>query len=213
MAPSSNAPRARSARRTRRTTADPAEGDSPRVPARRRGRSATPSSGLVVSVVSTPGAGRGERDLRGLDAWLAATAPSSVRGEVSLALVGDARMRSLNRRFRGVDRTTDVLSFPADPRPADPPARPPAHPPATTSGLPLVGDIVIALGLAERQARTAGHSLQTELRVLALHGLLHLAGYDHERADDRGRMRRVEDRLRRKGGLAAGLIGRMVRPK
>jgi probable rRNA maturation factor len=69
-----------------------------------------------------------------------------------------------------------------------------------------LGEIVIARGLAGRQARKARHSELTELRVLALHGLLHLLGYDHER--DRGRMRRLEERLRRKGGLREGLIER-----
>jgi probable rRNA maturation factor len=69
-----------------------------------------------------------------------------------------------------------------------------------------LGEIVIARGVARRQARAAGHSELTELRVLALHGLLHLLGYDHER--DRGRMRRVEDRIREKGGLREGLIER-----
>lgn len=71
-----------------------------------------------------------------------------------------------------------------------------------------LGDIVIATGVAERQARLAGHSRLTELRILALHGLLHLAGYDHERDDDGGQMARVERRLRRKGGLREGLIER-----
>ena len=70
----------------------------------------------------------------------------------------------------------------------------------------LLGDIVIARGLARRQALEAGHSEATELRVLALHGLLHLLGYDHER--DHGRMGRVERRLRRKGDLREGLIER-----
>jgi probable rRNA maturation factor len=69
-----------------------------------------------------------------------------------------------------------------------------------------LGDIVIARGIARRQARGARHSELTELRVLALHGLLHLLGYDHE--DDGGGMRRLEERLRRKGGLRAGLIER-----
>ena len=69
-----------------------------------------------------------------------------------------------------------------------------------------LGEIVIARGVAKRQARDAGHSERTELRVLALHGLLHLLGYDHE--DDGGRMLRAERRLRRKGGLHEGLIER-----
>jgi probable rRNA maturation factor len=71
-----------------------------------------------------------------------------------------------------------------------------------------LGDLVIATGVAKRQAREAGHSYQTELRVLALHGLLHLLGYDHEDAADKGRMKRVEERLRRKAGLKTGLISR-----
>jgi probable rRNA maturation factor len=70
----------------------------------------------------------------------------------------------------------------------------------------FLGDIVIARGVARRQARQARHSEAVELRVLALHGLLHLIGYDHERDD--GRMRRVEQRLRRKGRLPQGLIER-----
>ena len=71
---------------------------------------------------------------------------------------------------------------------------------------PSLGDIVIARGVARRQAAAARHSVAVELRVLALHGLLHLLGYDHER--DNGRMRRVERRLRRTGGLREGLIER-----
>jgi probable rRNA maturation factor len=121
-------------------------------------------------------------------------APARARGVVSVALVGDKRVRALNRTYRGKDYATDVLSFPtaASPQPLAP--------------SPFLGDIVIARGVARRQAREARHSEQTELRVLALHGLLHLLGYDHER--DNGRMRRVERRLRRKGGLPEGLIER-----
>jgi probable rRNA maturation factor len=70
----------------------------------------------------------------------------------------------------------------------------------------FLGEIVIARGVARRQARDARHSELTELKVLALHGLLHLLGYDHER--DGGEMRRTEQRLRRKGGLLEGLIER-----
>ncbi len=96
-------------------------------------------------------------------------------------------MRHLNSRFRAIDQVTDVLSFPAGPAPAVPgPAR-------------FLGDIVIATGRAARQARAAGLTEQQEWRRLALHGLLHLLGYDHER--DNGRMRRLERRLQRRGGL------------
>jgi len=70
----------------------------------------------------------------------------------------------------------------------------------------FLGDIVIARGMARRQAREAGHSEATEMKVLALHGLLHLLGYDHER--DNGAMARLERRLRRRGGLREGLIER-----
>ena len=70
----------------------------------------------------------------------------------------------------------------------------------------FLGDIVIARGVARRQARAAGHAEATEIRVLALHGLLHLLGYDHER--DAGAMARLERRLRRKGRLREGLLER-----
>ena len=124
---------------------------------------------------------------RGLAGWLTRIAPASARGDLSVALISDRRMRVLNRQFRGKDAVTDVLSFPAG-----------------TRG--FLGDIVIAAGVAKRQARAAGHRIQTEIRVLALHGLLHLLGYDHD-ADD-GKMARAEARLRKKAGLPAGLIER-----
>jgi probable rRNA maturation factor len=127
---------------------------------------------------------------------------------VGVALVSDARVRALNRKYRRRDYATDVLSFPAVARPervrgSARPVLARTRPQAPGSYL---GDIVIATGVARRQAREAGHSELTELRVLALHGLLHLLGYDHER--DRGVMARVERTLRRKGGLAEGLIER-----
>ena len=106
------------------------------------------------------------------------------------------RVRGLNRRYRGVNRATDVLSFPGERR-----AR------TVTATGRFLGDIVIARGVARRQARAARHTEAIELRVLALHGLLHLLGYDHERDD--GRMRRVEGRLRLKGGLREGLLERV----
>ena len=124
----------------------------------------------------------------GLDRWLVRVAPASARGDVDVALVSDAKMRALNRRFLGRNRTTDVLSFPADVDAACP-----------RRGPRLLGDVVIAKGVATRQAHAAGYRVRLELRRLALHGLLHLLGYDHER--DGGRMARVERRLRRKGGI------------
>ena len=114
-------------------------------------------------------------------------AAARARGAVTVALVPDRRIRALNRQYRGKDQATDVLSFPAE-EPGQ------------------LGDIVIALGVARRQAAAAGHPVGTELRVLALHGLLHLLGYDHEQDD--GHMARLERRLRRKAGLREGLIER-----
>jgi probable rRNA maturation factor len=147
---------------------------------------------LRVEVVD----GRGHTvEADGLDQWLAAVAPSRIRGTVSVALVSDRRVRGLNRDHRKSDYATDVLSFPGgEPSPLD-----------QTRG-PFLGDIVIATGVARRQARAAGHSERTEVRILALHGLLHLIGYDHER--DAGAMAQAERRLRRKGGLREGLIER-----
>lgn len=143
---------------------------------------------LEVAIVAAPA---DRVAVRGLGPWLARTAPRALRGEVTVALVTDARMRALNAQFRQVEAATDVLSFPA------------ASGPGPGGDL---GDIAIARGVAARQAKAAGHSLATEVRVLALHGLLHLAGYDHETDD--GEMARVEARLRRKGGLTGGLIER-----
>jgi probable rRNA maturation factor len=160
----------------------------------------------------------------GLAKWLAATVPATVRGTVTIALVNDPKMRALNLAYRGKDYATDVLSFPAadTPRPDPLPVggerekreeagrgrnRARGLLVAAAPGRQL-GDIVIATGVAARQAKEAGHSLRTELRVLALHGLLHLLGYDHEH--DRGEMARVERRLRRRGGLREGLIERAV---
>jgi probable rRNA maturation factor len=96
-------------------------------------------------------------------------------------------VRTLNRQYRKKDTATDVLSFPSDER-------------------GYLGDVVIAAGVAVRQARAARHSFGTEVRVLALHGLLHLLGYDHDHDD--GRMARLERHLRERGGLREGLIER-----
>ena len=146
----------------------------------------------------TDGRGRSVAD-GGLARWLERLAPARVRGEVAIALVTDRHIRTLNRQYRGKDAATDVLSFPAEDVRLKPEAR---HDPR-----PL-GDLAIATGVARRQARQHGHSYAAELRVLALHGFLHLLGYDHDDADDHGRMARAEARLRRRGGLPGGLISR-----
>jgi probable rRNA maturation factor len=150
---------------------------------------------LRVSVVDATG-----MRLRapGLAAWLSRVAPRAAAGEVTVAIVADARVRALNRTCRAMDKATDVLSFPA--------LKSVVRRPTSV----FLGDIVIARGVARRQARDAGHAESTEWRVLALHGLLHLLGYDHE--TDNGRMARVEARLRRAGGLSHGLIERGGRP-
>ena len=144
----------------------------------------------------------------GLGRWLAGVAPARARGDVSVALVSDSRVRALNRSYRRQDYATDVLSFPAFARRASTraSARQARLSPQPSVPSPFLGDIVIARSVARRQARAAGHTERTELRILALHGLLHLLGYDHER--DHGRMLRFERRLRRKGGLREGLIER-----
>jgi probable rRNA maturation factor len=153
-----------------------------------------------VSVSVSDGRGRPVRD-GGLARWLEGAAPRGAHGEVAVALVSDARMRALNRTYRRRDYATDVLSFPDLSDGITAPRRVPL-------GRRPLGDLVIATGVARRQAREAGHSYQMELRVLALHGLLHLLGYDHEDRSDRRRMTRVEERLRRRSGLVGGLIRR-----
>jgi probable rRNA maturation factor len=100
-----------------------------------------------------------------------------VRGEVCVVLSGDRVLRRLNRRFRGKDRPTDVLSFAGGAEGA-------------------LGDIVISVETAERNARGRGRTLAGELDVLVLHGFLHLLGHDHE--TDHGTMDRLERRLRRR---------------
>jgi probable rRNA maturation factor len=147
----------------------------------------------------------------GLGPWLERAAPSRARGDVSIALVNDGAIRRLNREHRGKDVATDVLSF----RPQASGPRPKHAEVSVRSGArclapgAFLGDLAIATGVARRQAREHGHALGIELRILALHGLLHLLGYDHE--TDRGRMARTEARLGRRAGLPAVLIGRASR--
>ena len=101
-----------------------------------------------------------------------------VKGELSVVLAGDRLVHRLNRTYRGQDRPTDVLSFPGG------------------GGEAGLGDVVISVETAERNARGLGRTLGQELDVLALHGFLHVLGYDHE--TDHGTMDRLERRLRKR---------------
>jgi probable rRNA maturation factor len=122
---------------------------------------------------------------------------SGASGTVSILLTGDERIRELNRQFRGKNSATDVLSFPAA-REVD------------GRRSQSAGDLAISLDTAARQAAAFGHSLADEVRVLILHGALHLAGFDHE--TDSGAMARLEARLRKEFGLPSGLIQRSADP-
>jgi probable rRNA maturation factor len=110
----------------------------------------------------------------------------------------DAELRRLNRDFRGKDQATDVLSFPAGPLPNG----------RSTERNGVLGDLAISLPRARAQARQFGHTLEHEIRILMLHGLLHLLGMDHE--TDRGRMARAERHWRARLGLPPGLIERIA---
>jgi len=158
----------------------------------RRRRAAVSGAGRApLRVAVTDGRGR-RRRAAGLCRWLSRVAPAAARGrQVVIAVVDDETSRALNRQYRRKNRPTDVLSFPLGD--ADRGRRGPRDEP------PSLGDIVIARGVARAQARVAGHPVEVECRLLALHGLLHLLGYDHER--DQGQMRRFERRLRRRGGI------------
>lgn len=124
-----------------------------------------------------------------LERIAADVAPGDRRG-ATLRIVSDRNIRELNRRYRDKNRATDVLAFPADPVPA-----------GLSSGeeADYLGDLVVSAETAARQAREAGVELGDEIRVLAVHGYLHLLGYDHER--DRGEMVRLERVLRLRHGL------------
>ncbi len=117
-----------------------------------------------------------------------------LRGEVNILLTTDAAIKKLNRQFRGKNKPTDVLSFPAEGIGAE----------------ELAGDLAISVETARRQAADQGHALTCELKVLILHGLLHLAGQDHE--TDNGKMARREQKLRAALRLPQGLIERAAIP-
>jgi probable rRNA maturation factor len=115
---------------------------------------------------------------------------TGLRGSVDVLLAGNSDLRALNRRFRGKNQSTDVLSFPAGDSPRN----------------GFAGDIAISVDIAKQNARRFGHATAEEIKILCLHGLLHLAGFDHER--DQGQMAKKELSLRRRLGLVAGLTER-----
>lgn len=111
-------------------------------------------------------------------------AVGEAQSELSIDLVGDGRMRRLNREYRKKDRTTDVLAF--------------AMRESASPASALLGDVVISVPTARRQAKEGGRSLSEELACLLVHGVLHLCGYDHERSDaEARRMKRQEQAVLR----------------
>ena len=122
-----------------------------------------------------------------------ASRAARLQGTVNVLVTTSQELRALNRRFRKKDKTTDVLSFP----------------PMFDQG--FAGDIAISADIAARNAKLLGHSAAEEVKILVLHGTLHLAGYDHE--SDKGEMARVERRLRKILALPSGLIERNVPSK
>ncbi len=124
---------------------------------------------------------------------LKARRAAKVRGTVNVLVAGDKELRSLNRQFRRKDKATDVLSFPAA---AD----------AGRGARSFAGELAISADIARKNAMHLGHSLADEIKILTLHGILHLAGFDHER--DAGQMARKESLLRRQLKLEVGLIER-----
>lgn len=120
---------------------------------------------------------------------------AGLRAAVNVLITSNDELRELNRRFRGKDQATDVLSFPASPgvKPR------------------YSGDIAISAEIAAQNARALGHTVAEEIKILALHGILHLRGYDHE--SDNGKMARREEKLRRELRLPVGLIQRSAQPR
>jgi probable rRNA maturation factor len=120
-----------------------------------------------------------------------------LRGTVNVLVTNSSELRALNRQFRKADYATDVLSFPSSKAERSKSRR-------------VAGDVAISAEIARENAGRLGHSVADEVKILALHGILHLAGFDHER--DQGEMAREESRLRRQLNLEAGLIER-VQPR
>jgi probable rRNA maturation factor len=120
-----------------------------------------------------------------------------LREPVNVLVTNNRELRALNRQFRGKDKPTDVLSFPSPPN-------------VRRQGRHLAGELAISADIARENAGRMGHSVAEEIKILALHGILHLAGFDHER--DNGEMARRENRLRLQLKLERGLIERSHSP-
>lgn len=126
-----------------------------------------------------------------LDKFLArARRATQLRGTVNVLVTGSRELRALNKKFRGKDKATDVLSFPAE----------------TEMAGKLAGEVAVSAEIAAANARRLGHSAEEEVQILILHGVLHLGGYDHE--TDAGEMAGLERELRQRLKLPIGLIER-----
>jgi len=119
----------------------------------------------------------------------AALKHQSAEGDLTIVLTDDAQLKKLNRNYLGIDAATDVLSFPASE--ADP-----------EKGTRYLGDILISVPRADRQARSAGHSLESEVQLLVIHGVLHLLGYDHADAKEKVKMWKVQAEVLKGLGLS-----------
>ncbi len=117
-----------------------------------------------------------------------ALAHHATQGDLTLVLTDDARIRQLNRDYLGHDAPTDVLAFPASE--TDP-----------QTGAPYLGDVLISIPRAKEQARAAHHSLQEEVQLLVVHGVLHLLGYDHANPAEKTRMWKVQAQILTRLGL------------
>lgn len=170
---------------------DPDLDPDPAPPAKVAKRRSAPSPAAKSPQLRLPAAATLARFLA------AAQSAARVRGQVTVLLTTDAALRRLNSRFRDKNKATDVLSFPANPLLPGPEK--------------IAGDLAISVSTARRQAAAQGHTLSKELKILMLHGLLHLAGYDHDA--DSGQMDRRERLLRTKLALPQGLIERAAAAK
>lgn len=126
-------------------------------------------------------------------AGLAVLELSGVDADLTLVLTGNEPIRILNRDFRGVDSSTDVLSFPADEVDPD-------------TGRRYLGDVIISVEQAEKQATTSGHPLTQEIQLLVIHGILHLLGHDHGDAPEKKRMWAAQAEALESLGIPASIL-------